>query len=125
MSGDTYPIDYTILPEDIKKELPALRSQQDSSDPMVYTKFFCPWGAATWWILEYDGDDILFGFAYLLNEECAELGYISKEDLESIRGFGGLRIERDHNFKPKRLSSALLDHGLKEAASRFDVNITD
>ena len=47
MSDDIYPIDYTILPDDIKKSLPALRSQQDSSDPMVYTKFFCPWGAAT------------------------------------------------------------------------------
>ena len=125
MSGDTYPIDYTILPDDIKKSLPALRSQQDSSDPMVYTKFFCPWGAATWWILEYDGDDILFGFAYLINEESAELGYISKEDLESIRGFGGLRIERDHNFEPKRLSQALFAHGLKTAATWFDETLNE
>ncbi len=125
MSEDTYPADYTILPDEIKKALPPLRSQSEETDPMVIAKFFCPWGAATWWVFEYDGEDILFGFAYLLNEESAELGYISKKDLESIRGFGGLRIERDHNFEPKKLSQALFAHGLKEAASRFDVNITD
>lgn len=125
MIEDTYPSDYTILPDNVKAELPKLKSQKNVKDPIVRTKFFCPWGAATWWILEYDGDDILFGFAYLLNEDDAELGYISKDDLESVRGFGGLRIERDIYFQPKKLSEALFEHGLKRAAARFDVSLLE
>ena len=63
-------------------------------------KFFTPWTSWTWYGLEFDGDDIFFGLVDGL--EC-ELGYFSISELESIRGPGGLRIERDLYFKPTPL----------------------
>lgn len=123
-SENIYPEDYTLIPEQDRVQLPPIGAQQNSRDPMVHTKLFCPWGAATWWITEYDGKDLLFGFAFLFDEYSAELGYMSKEDLESIT-MAGLRIERDVNFEPKRLSEALRDHGLNRSADSFAPKLPD
>jgi hypothetical protein len=89
-------------------------------NPMVHAKLFCPWSAATWWITEYNPKDrIAFGFAYLGDEWCAELGSVCIDELESINGPLFLTIERDRYFTPKPLSEALEAHGLHEAASNF------
>jgi len=103
--------------------LPAIGTQSGVRDPMVYCKLFCPWGRGTWWLLEYDpAERIAFGFAYLIDEACAELGDVSIDELESIPGPIGLTIERDCYFSPKPLSQALADHGLHHAASYFKHN---
>ena len=95
-------------------------TRKDSGNPMVYAKLFCPWAAGTWWVLEFDQiEQIAFCFAYLGDEWCAELGDVSLEELEEVRGPAGLAIERDLYFKPCRLSEALANHGLHEAAAKF------
>jgi hypothetical protein len=94
--------------------------REGESDPMVYAKLFCPWAAGTWWVLEFDPtEQIAFCFAYLGDEWCAELGDVSLEELEEVRGPAGLCVERDLYFKPCRLSEALANHGLHEAAAKF------
>ena len=95
-------------------------AQEDKRDPIVHVKLFCPWGAATWWITEYDPSDrTAFGYAFLGDPYMAELGFVSLDELESITGIAGLTIERDVHFKPKPLSEALKAHGLDYCAAQF------
>ena len=89
-----------LLTEEIKKQLPPMGEQDNSKDPMVYVKFFCPWNHWTWFGYEFDGDDVLFGY---VKGEYAEYGTFSIAELESVRGPMGLRIERDIHFTPKPL----------------------
>ena len=90
-----------LLTAELRKKLPKLYSQEKVKDPIVWMKMFCPWNRWTWYILEYDKKDTFFG--YVIGHE-KELGYISLKELQSVRGPGGLTIERDRYFKPTRLS---------------------
>lgn len=66
-------------------------------EPVV--KLFCPWGAGTWLLSELDPEDpdVAFGLCDL-GMGCPELGSVSMAELASVRGPGGLRIERDLHF---------------------------
>jgi hypothetical protein len=68
--------------ENVPKELPALYSQENEKDPMVYAKYFDPTGSWTWYATEgspvdengYCGIDkekvdFLF-FGYVIGEEA-------------------------------------------------------
>lgn len=90
-----------LLTQEIRKALPAIGSQDQEEDPMVYVKFFCPWSHWTWFAYEYDGEDIFFGF---VKGDFDEYGTFSLSELESISGPMGLKIERDLYFTPKPLS---------------------
>ena len=87
--------------EELKKNLPPLYSQEQNPDPMVWVKFFTPWSNWTWYALEFDGEDLCFGWVKGLE---AELGYFSLSELEEVRGPFGLQIEQDLYFRPVRLS---------------------
>ena len=93
-----------LLTKEIRKQLPALYSQDEVEDPIVYIKFFDPCGSFTWFILEYDGDDTFF--AFVKSNLCpeGELGYVSLSELESVKNQLGLGIERDLYFTQKPLS---------------------
>lgn len=73
------------------------REQTKDHRPVV--KLFCPWGGATWLLTELDPEapDIAFGLCDL-GMGCPELGSVSLAELESVRGPGGLTIERDQFF---------------------------
>ena len=77
-------------------------------------KLFCPWGAATWLISELDPEtpDIAFGLCDLGMGE-PELGSVSITEMESIRGPGGLRIERDLHFTADKTLIAYADEARK------------
>lgn len=90
-----------LLTAELRKKLPKLYSQEKVKDPIVWVKFFAPWARYTAYILEWDKKDTFFG--YVVNQD-KELGYISLKELQSVRGPGGLTIERDRYFKPTRLS---------------------
>jgi hypothetical protein len=52
-------------------------------DKLIHLHFFI--GACDWYIAEYDGEDLLWGFAILNDDyEMAEWGYISFSELKSI-----------------------------------------
>ena len=94
-----------LLTEAIKSCMPPLYSTEDISveEKVVQVKFFDPTGAATWLIVEGteypDGDWIFFGWADLFGDGSgAEWGYISLDELESVKGRFGLGIERDLHF---------------------------
>jgi Protein of unknown function (DUF2958) len=64
-------------------------------------KLFCPWGAATWLLTELDPNEPDIGFGLCdLGMGFPEIGSVSLSELASIRGPGGLQIERDVCFTP-------------------------
>lgn len=93
-----------LLTKEIKKRLPKLYSTEKVEDPIVQVKFFTPWAGWTWYATEYDPATRVFFGLVRGNEE--ELGYFNLDELESIKGPMGLKIERDLYFKPVPLSLA-------------------
>lgn len=91
-----------MLTEELRQRLPALYSTENEQDPTLQVKFFTPWTCWTWYAAEFDGSDLFFGLVQGLDEEW---GYFSLQEIESIRGPGGLRIERDLYFKPTKASA--------------------
>jgi Protein of unknown function (DUF2958) len=101
--GGTYQLsEYTgLFPDDVKATLPKLYAQEGNKDPTVYVKFFTPWSSWSWYATEgseQDRDFIFFG--YVIGQE-REWGYFSLNELSSITGPFGLKIERDIHFQPK------------------------
>lgn len=92
-----------LLTNELRKVLPPLYAQEQEKDPMVYVKLFAPRSRWTWYITEFDGNDLLFGLTCGSEDEW---GYISLAELEGVRDPAGLTIERDLHFQPCRLSEA-------------------
>lgn len=90
-----------LLPESLRASIPPLYATEHMKDPMVWCKFFALWTPWTWYVIECDRHDICFG---LVCGDAVERGYFSLRELSSVRGPGGLRIERDIGFEPTRLS---------------------
>lgn len=88
--------------------LPSLGSTEAEKDPVVRCKLFTPFSGWTWLLTEYDPKThTAFGFCYDASFPVgAELGYVSIEELESLRFCGVPAVERDRWFKPKPLSEA-------------------
>ena len=94
-----------LITKTLLKQLPPLYSQENEADPIVIVKYFNPVGNGNWFGIEYDPSErIFFGYVSLFGDYNDELGYFSLDELESIKGWGGLGIERDLHFKPTRLS---------------------
>lgn len=81
-----------------------LYSRENEKRSKVIVKFFAPWSNWTWYAIEGDkhdnGDWMFFG---LVDGHEKELGYFTLKELESVKGPGGLRIERDMYFDGKYL----------------------
>jgi len=90
-----------LLTKELRRKIPSLYSTENDADPIVQAKFFTPDSNWTWYIIEFDGKDIFYG--YVVGFE-AELGYFSLSELENVRGPFGLKVERDLHFKPIPLS---------------------
>lgn len=91
-----------LLTKEIERKLPPLYSQEKNPDPVAQVKFFCPWNSWTWYATEYSPEEkIFFG---LVDGFDRELGYFSLEELESVTGKFGLKIERDMYWRPRPLS---------------------
>ena len=69
-------------------------------DKLIHLHFFI--GGCDWYIAEYDGQDLFFGFAILNGDyQNAEWGYISFSELKSIKVGGWLEVDFDLYFEPK------------------------
>lgn len=76
-----------------REQLP-LKGTRGERDFAPCGKLFTPWGAATFLLSECDEDGLAFGLSDL-GFGCPELGYVSLDELASVRGPGGIRIEED------------------------------
>lgn len=96
-----------LITKEIAEKIPPLYGQEKVKDPVVYLKLFNPVGRGTWYITEWDGEDTFFGYCDPFGDpSCAELGYVSKAEMESIELPFGMYIERDAWFTPCPLSEA-------------------
>jgi len=94
-----------LLTKELLKRFKEVGSQENDKDPIVIAKFFDPTGAGTWYATEYNEEDkCFFGYASIFGDHNDEWGYTSLAELESIKGFGGLGIERDLHCGEKRIS---------------------
>jgi len=94
-----------LLTAEIKKQLPALYSQENKGkEAIAIVKFFSPVGSWTWYATEFDGEDRFFG---LVDGFEKELGYFSLSELESVNLPFGLKIERDVHWRPTALKDLM------------------
>lgn len=95
-----------LLTSELRKVLPPLYANaklENVDDAVVYVKLFSCYGSGgDWWITEFDGQDLLFGYADL--GQGGEWGYISLSELQSLRVYRGQlqAVERDTCWTPKR-----------------------
>ncbi len=91
----------------LTKEIEAKLSKNigNATKDKPYLKLFNPVGSATWLISEYHEEDRTFFGLCDLGMGYPELGYVSLEELESLRLPFGLTIERDIHFEPKKTLS--------------------
>ena len=90
--------------EDQLSNIPRLYETENipTEEKLIYLHFFI--GGCDWYITEYDGDDLFFGFAILNSDyEMAEWGYISFAELKSIR-IHGLEIDCETDWTIKKAS---------------------
>jgi hypothetical protein len=103
-----------LLTEELKQQLPPLYSQENVKDPIVICKFFHPLSPMTWYAIEgspvdedgyYDTDKEKVDFLFFgwVHSDFSEMGYFSLHEMEQI-SVGGLGMERDLHFTPKKLS---------------------
>ena len=90
-----------LLPKDLREALPKLGDTAEERDPLVRVKFFYPDFSWTWYGIEFDGDDLFYGF---VDGDFPELGSFRLSELLENRGTLGCEIERDLYFTPKPLS---------------------
>ena len=108
-------MEYTgIFPDDVRAIVPGLMSQDGlGNNAVVHVKFFQPWGHWTWYVL--DGESVLnddgfeedFRFFGYVIGDFPELGYFSLNELKSLEGPFGLKIERDMLWLPTKLKDCL------------------
>lgn len=61
-------------------------------------KLFTPDGAGTWFLVEYDPEEMMAYGLCDLGMGFPELGYVSVTELEEVRGNLGLQVEVDLTF---------------------------
>jgi hypothetical protein len=74
-------------------------------DKIIHLHFFA--GGCDWYIAEYDGKDLFWGYAVLNGDyQNAEWGYVSFRELKSIKIGGWLEIDCEFKkyFKPCKAS---------------------
>lgn len=98
---------YVYIPEELREKIPKLYATEATPNPTVWVKLFTPDSSWTWYIVEFDGDDLCFG---LVVGHDVELGYFSLSEIAGARGAFGLRVERDLYFEPSSLEEIKARH---------------
>ena len=86
--------------EELLNQVPRLYATEHIplKEKVIHLHFFI--GGCDWYVAEYDGDDLFFGFA-VLNDDMpnSEWGYFTLSELKDIN-IHGLEIDRDLYWKP-------------------------
>jgi hypothetical protein len=90
------------MTKELSAKIPELYSQEEVADPIVVAHYFSPYARqADWFVIEWDGEDLMFGLADL---GYPELGYWTLSELESARRGSLPLVERDLHWTPVPLS---------------------
>jgi hypothetical protein len=101
-----------MLTKEILNRIPKIGTQDGlGGNAIIHVKFFTPWSNWTWYALEgepmldEDGNETDFMFFGYVEGLENEYGSFTLNELASVRGPVGLRIERDRYFGPTPLST--------------------
>lgn len=86
-------------------KIPGLYSTEKipCKDKVIHAHFFV--GSCDWWIAEYDPKERLcWGYACLGDPQCAEWGYVSLDELETVRVSNIFHVEYDRHWTPVKAS---------------------
>jgi hypothetical protein len=92
-----------LLTKEILRQLPKIGANENktANETKVSLKLFDPCGRLTYYVTEFDGDDMLYGYMVSpLGSDCDEFGYASLLELSGVRNRLGLGIERDLHWNP-------------------------
>lgn len=93
-----------------QEKLLAKLGEQDVADPTVVVRWFDPYSSYTYYVTAYyPKEGNVFGYVVGLAEN--ELGYTSIAEVKALQFLGILRIERDINFTPCKLSECRKIYG--------------
>lgn len=103
-------MEYTgLFPKEVRETIPARIVEDDIDNVLVPVKFFCPWNNWKWYVIEGepmlddDGEEYDFKFYGFVVGDFSEFGYFTREQLESVSGMFGMKIERDMLWSPTPL----------------------
>lgn len=94
---------HKLLTDEDEKRLPKLYSTEDTdlNDKVLQLKFFSPYSSWSWYVVEFDGEDLFFG---LVDGWEKEWGYFSHAELSTLEiEIGGALVpgvERDLHWTP-------------------------
>lgn len=100
-----------LLTKQIIEKLPKLYETESIKllDKVVIAKLFHPASNWTWYIIEFDGEDICWG---LISGHEVEFGYFSLKEIAQVKGPLGLPVERDQHFQPTLLKDIAKTEGV-------------
>ncbi len=97
-----------LMTQELEKRFAQIGSQDGVKDPIIVAAFFHPYGAGTWYAIEYDPKErMFFGYVSIFGDENDEWGYFSLDELESYRNPLGLGIERNLYWTEQRASQVI------------------
>jgi hypothetical protein len=86
-----------LLTAEIKVQLQKQYQMGSDMEQMVVCKFFNPCGSWSWFAMNFDGDDYIWG---IVDGFEVEMGSFSLSELQAYKGPLNIGIERDLQFKP-------------------------
>jgi len=99
---------HLLLTQEIRDTLPPLYNSEKhpEKEAVAVVKFFSPYNGWRWYAVEFDGEDIFWGYVEGWEKEW---GTFSLSELASATIAGGLvpAIERDCFFTPKKVGEIL------------------
>ncbi len=93
-----------LLTKELLAKIPPLGATAKDADPLIVCKFFYPDFGWTWYVIEFDGNDVFYG---VVDGYGKELGSFSLTELLQNHGKLGCAIERDLYFEPCRVSELM------------------
>jgi len=96
-----------LLPDELRSRLPPLHAQEAEGEPMVYTHYFLPETASSWYVCEGqpEGEDYLF-FGFVACPD-ADFRCFLLSELQALRGPVGQTVKRDLTFTEGRLTDVV------------------
>jgi hypothetical protein len=90
-------------PEKLGKVIPALYATEKIPLAEKEIKVHLFIGSADWYLVEYNKeDDLGFGYANLGNDAMSEWGYVSIEELRSVKVHGIFTVDFDKHWTVKK-----------------------
>lgn len=108
MKEGDYPQRRHLLTDEDRANLPDFyETEEQGLKAQALLKFALPENNAIWYVVEFDGEDLLHG---IIVDDEIELCYFSLQELENQKSIFGDFVERDDEYIPKSLSEIIEFH---------------